>query len=1695
MILGMPFLKNERISIDMHRRKLSKGHADGSRVDFYFDDRNNVVNVVFEDVPIYSQYDVKLSKNNDLRVAVESIPINFQQNVNFLFEPASKKGLSGIDGVLSVENGRPNAIVMQCTDNKEHVIRKGERLGRISSIVECDSDDNTESTWSMDELINRVELGDHLSEDDRRSVLALLLKTQNALSRNENDIGQAKVVPHVIELTNKTPIWQRPRQFPTPVNREIDKQCSELISNDIIELSDSRWSSPIVPVRKKDGQLRLCVDYRKLNAVTRTDNFPMPNLSEAIYGAQGVRFFTKLDLIRGYYQIPLEKESRKYTAFSTAHSHFQFKRLSFGLKNSGIAFQKCMQQILAEFCYSNVIIYIDDILLMTRTFEEHLILVEKVLSTLMYNGIKIKLDKCEFFQREVQFLGHVIGEHGIRKSREFIDKVLEYPKPKTVTELRQFLGLVNFQRKFVNQCSSIAKPLTSVTNGPKRKAIVWNKEMDEAFDNLKIALSEEVALSFPDYSEGAEKLELFVDASGIGAGACLLQWQGESYKTIGYTSMTFNDAQRRYSTIERELTALRWGIKSFRPFVFGVPFVLFTDHKPLLYLYNMARDNSRMMRTLNELSDYEFTIKYRPGKENNAADAMSRIVSVPERDGNEMTCEPNLPPGMHMLKLVEGGGNSLFVSLLECMKDQRNSMSSVVPSDHMELRRVLTSALLQNPAKYGVRPDKEWVKRIKNMSQEGQLPCEEVLSVVSNTYNVQVWVHHGTRWPVIYKCDDISDAPKLHVQCVSGIHFNALFERNPDSFNSIQEKCINHSNLLACPQTNVARDEVGVAQTELPCEHSRLPASSCVLEMCNVKMCALIDTGSQICLITDKVYRLLNDNDSTLTLRSAYHETVAGINNTETRILGVVDLKPSLFDIPVQHSIPFAVVRHADMPCCCILGANFLSVSQITVDFHKSILRFGDHEAKQFLFSVKVEPLNHGRRCHDYNVARFIGEITVSESAGESNNNTDEVQEDDICQAKIRFVLSEADIIGYQDSDPVVSLLKSKIVNRIHPRNWNDDVLSCFKRLKNLNVSGKLLTCDQQGQAVPVIPFSLLVELAHKVHVQLAHIGKNKLINTLKTRFYHPSMTKVVSDICFTCPHCQLYKVSSQPISPPTIKINSRFPFDLFAMDLLQFPRSSNGNIAAFVAIDHFSKFLFAVPIKDKKSSTICKVLSTRIFPSMLRLPVRILSDNGPEFRSAEFDSLLQRYNITHIFSTRYRAAGNGAVERVNRTIIELLRALVSENERSWDTEINQAVIVYNNTWHVQLNDSPSSFVLKNAHAIDNVLPVPSDSLQNWKDSHPNFESFVVDQKVAMKINRIGNKLEYKLARKFSGPYTVSKVQSNGVTYEIRDSHGNVFKAHHKQLKPWREIPSYLTDILPRYDGSLPHDDSDSSTTSDSDVMFLPCIFTTDDENDNLACNVDNDVTEKVHKTKVRRKSTRIASKPQPIAELSLDSFRCTEVIKDVPTDIVDLPVGSNDTFTIDKSLMEWSFDSDIVNLMSDEEQVRVSSPIFQDDNVCNVDMTCRVSSIGVNTTTQEISPESVDSFAAWLEQSLLAQESMVSHIEYLNDARLESIASNPDHDETMDNRDITHTIRSANHHLQYVRKCSKSFKECASEKKNTWQTRYVPVTDDDVSAELSDIILNLSSDILDRWTRSKGPVAEYPNVQKNILEYKSKQK
>ena len=1413
IVLGLDFLMNSNFTIDASARMIQHDRKDKGRVKYFLSSEGNVDRVMHENIPVVSLVDRVITESSEVPVGVELSSIDEASFVGFYEGRPKNRRLQSHDGLVDTGGENLSVIVDRKKGFTDHgiKIKRGEILGLMSTLVEVEQVEES-NVWCREEIEGQIKVGDELSDEQKEAVYGMLEKSQAAMSKSEFDIGRANVIPHRIELTDTTPVWQRPRRFSEPINREIDRQCDELLAMDVIEHSNSAWSSPVVPVVKKstrpDGkpEIRLCVDYRKLNRQTLTEKFSMPDLAENIYGAHGCKYFTTLDLVKGYYQVPLDDNSKQLTAFSTPHGHYQFKTLSFGMKNSGIAFQKNMQQVLSNVCFKNVHVYIDDLLITSKTFEEHLRLVAKVLNTLAANGIKIKLSKCEFFRKEVVFLGHIIGQNGIRKEPAFLNSITNYPRPTTVEELRQFLGVINFRRRFVRDCSVLAKPLSELTGGKKKQKLVWSEDMVDAFDRLKRELSEDVLLAYPDYSPDASPLEVFVDASAYGAGGALMQLQDGEYRVIAYSSTTFSPAETRYSTLERELTALRWSVRNFSPFLLGTKFIVFTDHKPLVYLENMAITNSRLMRTYNEIAEYDFEIRYRPGKDNEAADALSRAF-VPESNELEASTPIGLPEGLQLGQKSDGGGDSYFVSLLYCLRAlplANREGTAEVPGDALTLRELLVDNLARNLSKYGLENDKIIKRQLKGMKRPGALPRDELSLVACDVFHVKVNIHHGMRWPVVFQRDKPDDnEPEIHLQCISGVHFNPVIGRKTNAVQGSEpQRYVNSCSCEVNPKKEQNIQDVNLsfdshAEDEIEpkislCPHDSLLGLCCFLEIGSVKFCAIIDLGSQVSLISSDIVRRLLADDVSLDLDAPVQKQIIAIDGSKCSMDSVIKFSCSIMGNSMVEAVPFGVVEANDIPCCCVLGMNFIERNKVKVSFGASRLELCDGAFASVAYG------NVGNNLYCGNVMNLAVETAVESEDDELNvQGVDESEDDVDVVPPVEFVMPSEKIVAIQQTDFAIRMVATQFNRNVPFNRWHRRCLRPYRPYaRQMSVDNGVVVRKIGQFLVPVLPFDRIASIVLEIHVRALHVGMNKLTRIVNEHFWHPAINKVIRDVCVTCTHCQIYKVSPQHVTPPTLKIVPKYPYDLIAVDLLQFPRSNRGNVALLMVIDHKSKFLMAAPIKNKTSSTVANALAEHILPCMLRVPNRILSDNGPEFRGNDFNELLQSHNIAHVYSTSYRAASNGCIERSNRTIIQLLRSIGSDNPSDWDSRVKSALMVYNSTVHREIGDSPSQFILRNSHNTRCDLPVDRDTMNAWSQGNENFAPFRLNQKVAYKIQRIGNQTVSKLLPKYKGPFRITKVQTNRVTYEITDDTGAMIKAHHRQLKLWYDSPAYLNRHL-----------------------------------------------------------------------------------------------------------------------------------------------------------------------------------------------------------------------------------------------------------------------------------------------------------
>ncbi|KAL0559143.1 hypothetical protein IC582_003733 [Cucumis melo] len=426
-------------------------------------------------------------------------------------------------------------------------------------------------------------------------------------------------VEFAIELEPGTvPISRAPYRMAPAELKELKVQLQELLDKGFIRPSVSPWGAPVLFVKKNDGSMRLCIDYRELNKVTVKNRYPLPRIDDLFDQLQGATVFSKIDLRSGYHQLRIKDGDVPKTAFHSRYGHYEFIVMSFGLTNAPAVFMDLMNRVFREFLDTFVIVFIDDILIYSKTEAEHAEHLRIVLQTLRDNKLYAKFSKCEFWLKQVSFLGHVVSKAGVSVDPAKIEAVTGWNRPSTVSEVRSFLGLAGYYRRFVENFSRIATPLTQLTR--KGAPFVWSKACEDSFQNLKQKLVTAPVLTVPD---GSSSFVIYSDASKKGLG-CVLMQQG---KVVAYASRQLKSHEQNYPTHDLELAAVVFALKIWRHYLYGEKIQIFTDHKILKYFFTQKELNMRQRRWLELVKDYDCEILYHPGKINVVADALSRKVS------------------------------------------------------------------------------------------------------------------------------------------------------------------------------------------------------------------------------------------------------------------------------------------------------------------------------------------------------------------------------------------------------------------------------------------------------------------------------------------------------------------------------------------------------------------------------------------------------------------------------------------------------------------------------------------------------------------------------------------------------------------------------------------------------------------------------------------------------------------------------------------------------------------------------------------------------------------------------------------------------------------------------------------------------------------------------------------------------------
>ena len=519
---------------------------------------------------------------------------------------------------VMIENTTDHSITIPCRTILCH-------LHPVTAVdPSADSDDPNNA------FLEQFPVSDNFSSSEKEQLNQLLLRWKHIFSQHNLDYGQTHLLEHEIKLTDKIPFKSRHYRIPPHMYQEVREHLQEMLQANIIRPSKSPYSSPIVLVRKRDGKLRFCVDYRTLNSKTIKDAHALPRIDETLDALIGARYFSSLDLKAGYWQVPLKESDKPKTAFTAGPLGFwEFNSLPFGLANAPACFQRLMTIAMGDLHLKECLLYLDDIIIFSKSFPEHLERLNSVFQRLHDAGLKLKASKCHFLQEQVKYLGHIVSQDGITTDPEKVSAVQNWPVPSSVKQLRGFLGFVGFYRRFIQNFSRTAQPLHDLLKKPppeSPRSFFWSSIHQMAFDSLKQSLCTAPVLAFADFQR---PFIVHTDASSNGLGAILYQEQNGQERPIAFASRSLSPSEKNYPAHKQEFLALKWAISDkFRDYLLHSNFVVRTDNNPLTYILTSAKLDPTGQRWVAELAQFNFSIIYRSGRENIDADILSRLPSL-----------------------------------------------------------------------------------------------------------------------------------------------------------------------------------------------------------------------------------------------------------------------------------------------------------------------------------------------------------------------------------------------------------------------------------------------------------------------------------------------------------------------------------------------------------------------------------------------------------------------------------------------------------------------------------------------------------------------------------------------------------------------------------------------------------------------------------------------------------------------------------------------------------------------------------------------------------------------------------------------------------------------------------------------------------------------------------------------------------
>ena len=623
VLLGMDFFRKHRCVIDVHRYTVQIGDevldccdVNGDPLIIGVQARRTTL------IPPQTQKIIEARMTRQTDRPVEGIVEPRHQIV----------GLMVATSLHCPHGANLNIRVLNATE-EELIIREGTVIGQFVPVDEVETTLQTTEQFRTCQIAKPADLGlpSHLQEhadqwsknlnpDEWQQVAQLLRDYADVFSKNECDVGRTDLVKHHIPLIPGTSaIKLNPYRQGFEKEKEIESQVQKLRELDLIEEGRGAFSFPVVLVKKKDGTWRFCVDYRKLNAVTLKDAYPLPRVDDSLDALGGSKWFSTLDMTSGYWQISMDEQAKERSAFVTRSGLWQWKVLPFGLTSAPSTFERLMETVMRGLQWETLLIYLDDIIIFSKDVPTHIARLATVLQRLKEAGLKLKPGKCNLFTQEVEYLGHIVSSEGVATDPKKIEAVVNWPIPQHQPDVRAFIGTCSYYRKFVPGYTELAKPLHKAA--AKGANFKWTGECQVAFEKLKEVLTQSPILVYP---EPGQPYILDTDASDTGSGAVLSQLREGLEKVIAYFSKTFSKEERNYCVTRREMLAIVRAVKNFHPYLYGQKVTVRTDHSSLTWLFQIKEPKGQLARWLEILTQYDLTLEHRRGLKHGNADGLSR---------------------------------------------------------------------------------------------------------------------------------------------------------------------------------------------------------------------------------------------------------------------------------------------------------------------------------------------------------------------------------------------------------------------------------------------------------------------------------------------------------------------------------------------------------------------------------------------------------------------------------------------------------------------------------------------------------------------------------------------------------------------------------------------------------------------------------------------------------------------------------------------------------------------------------------------------------------------------------------------------------------------------------------------------------------------------------------------------------------